>query len=98
MNPNQDNQDELLNQQQKQQQLLRQVEILEATVKQYLTKEAVTRYGTLKAAHTDKALQVLMVLAQLIQEKRITHKLSDEEFKSILIQLQQPKKQFNIKT
>jgi len=86
----------LFSQQQKQLQLLKQIEILEATVKQYLSKEAITRYGTLKAGHPDKAIQALTVLAQLIQAKQITKKLSDQEFKSILIQLQEPKKQFKI--
>ena len=56
-----------------------------------------TRYGTLKTVHPDSAMQALAVLTQLIQAKRITQKLSDKEFKSILMQIRQPKKQFNIK-
>lgn len=105
MNPNQNdqNQEDLLNQlqnqQQKQFQLLKQIEALENTVKQYLSREALSRYGNLKAGHSEKAMQVLVVLAQLIQGKQITRKLSDEEFKSLLLQMQQPKKEFkfNIK-
>ena len=83
--------------QQKQLQLLKQIEVLEIAIKKYMTKEAMTRYGTLKAVHPDSAMQALVVLTQLIQAKRITQKLSDKEFKSILMQIQQPKKQFNIK-
>ena len=90
---NQDQNQDELNQQR---QLLKQVEALEATVKAYLSREAITRYGTLKAAHTDKAMRVLVVLAQLIQAKQITKKLSDQEFKAILMQLQQPKQKTKI--
>jgi DNA-binding TFAR19-related protein (PDSD5 family) len=87
---NHENQDE-------QKQLLKQIEILEQKVKQQLSREAITRYGTLKAGHPDKAMQALLILAQLMEAKQITHKLSDEEFKSILMQIQQPKKQFTLK-
>lgn len=90
---NQDQNQDELNQQK---QLLKQVEALEVTVKAHLSREAITRYGTLKSAHIDKAMQALMVLAQLIQAKQITKKLSDAEFKAILMQLQQPKQKTKI--
>ena len=95
-NQNQDELFNLLQDQQKQAQVLKQVEALERTIKQYLSKEAITRYGTLKTAHPDKAMQVLLVLAELIQNKQITHPLSDAEFKSILLQIQKPRKEFKV--
>jgi DNA-binding TFAR19-related protein (PDSD5 family) len=95
----QTNNEELLkhlqNQQEKQSQLLKQIERLEHTVKQHLTKEAITRYGNLKAGHPEKAMQAIAVLAQLIQAGQIKKKLSDEEFKTILKHMQQ-KKEFKI--
>ncbi len=82
---------------QEQQQLQAQVEQLEATVKQFLSKEALQRYGNLKAAHTDKAVQLLVVLGQAIQQGQIKEKISDEKLKELLKQLQPEKKEFKIK-
>lgn len=101
MEEDQSNQEDLLkqfaNQQQKQLQLLKQLEVLESTVKQYLSKQAKQRYGNLKAGHPEKAMQVLAALAQLIQAKQISHELTDKEFKVILMQLQGPKKEFKVR-
>lgn len=74
----------------------KQFDALEQTVKKYLSKEAIARYGNLKAAHQEKAVQIVSVLAQLIQSGQITEQISDETFKSILLRLQQPKKEFKI--
>jgi len=82
---------------QEQQQLQAQIEQLEAMVKQFLSKEALQRYGNLKAAHADKAVQLLAVLGQAIQQSQIKEKISDEKLKSILKQLQPEKKEFKIK-
>ena len=87
----------LQNQAAEQQQLQSQLEQLEIAVKQYLTKEALQRYGNLKAAHQDKAIQLLVVLGQAIQQGQIKEKISDEKLKNILTQLQTKKKEFKIK-
>ena len=82
------NQNEELN---KALQLQKQVEALETLIKKYLDKNAITRYGNVKAAHPEKAMQVLAVLAQLIQQGQIKQPISDDEFKALLMQLTQEK-------
>lgn len=77
-------------------QLQKQVEALETLIKKYLDKNAITRYGNIKAAHPEKAMQVLAVLAQLIQQGQIKQPISDDEFKALLMQLTQEKKQTKI--
>lgn len=77
-------------------QLQKQVEALETLIKKYLDKNAITRYGNIKAAHPEKAMQVLAILAQLIQQGQIKQPISDDEFKALLMQLTQEKKQTKI--
>jgi len=82
---------------QEQLELQRKVQALETLVKNYLEKDAVTRYSNIKAVNAEKALQILGVMKNLIQSGRIKNKLSDNEFKSILQMLQEPKREFRIK-
>ncbi|MBU4503025.1 MAG: hypothetical protein KKA79_10605 [Nanoarchaeota archaeon] len=77
-------------------QLQRQVEMLEMIAKQKMTKEAISRYGNLKAAHPEKAIQIIAILAQAIQQGQITEQITDEKLKSMLMQLEPPKKEFKI--
>jgi len=87
----------LQNQAEEQQQLQSQLEQLESVVKQFLTKEALQRYGNLKTAHQDKAVQLLVILGQAIQQGQVKQKITDEQLKNILKQLQTEKKDFKIK-
>ena len=64
--------------------LNQQIEMLENIAKQYLSKEAISRYGNLKAAHPDVAIQAIAVIAQAAGQ--IKEKISDEQFKNILKQ------------
>jgi programmed cell death protein 5 len=82
---------------QEQQQMQAQLEQLETVVKQFFTKEALERYGNLKAAHQEKAIQLLVVLGQAVQQGQIKEKITDEKLKEILKQLQPEKKEFKIK-
>lgn len=77
-------------------QFQRKVEEIEQVVKQKFTKEALQRYGNLKTAHPEKAIQLLAVVMQLLQKYDI-EKISDEQLKSLLQNLQQEKKEINIK-
>ena len=81
---------------QEQIQLQRQVEMLEMVAKQKMTKEAISRYGNLKAAHPEKAIQIIAVIAQGIQQGQITEQVTDEKLKTLLRQLEPPKKEFKI--
>ncbi len=74
----------------------KQISLLEATVKKYLTKEAVTRYGNIKAAHPQKAVQIITILAQLIQSGKIQSQMDDTQFKEILLNMQETKQNTKI--
>ena len=87
--------EQLQRQQQEQQEFQQQVETLEAYVKQHLTKPALSRYGNLKSAHPEKAVQVLTVLAQILQSGQLKN-IDDEQLKDILHRMQPPKKEFKI--
>ena len=85
-----------LNQMQEEQQMQQQVQQLEEIVKQVLTKEALERYGNLKTAYPDRAVQLIVILAQAIQSGQIT-KVDDDMLKEILKKLTPKKKEFKIK-
>ncbi len=76
--------------------IYRQIEQLESIVKPVLTKQALERYGNLKTAHPEKAVQLLFVLGQAIQSGR-TDSIDDEQLKSILIRMAPEKKEFRMR-
>ena len=78
-------------------QMQRQIEQMENIVRQFFTKEALARYGTLKTAHQEKALQLLVVLFQAIQKGQVQGKIDDSLLKKILEQLTPKKKEIKIK-
>lgn len=90
-------QENLQQQPDEQAQMQQQIERIEKIVRQFLTKEALTRYGNLKTAHQEKALQLLLVLFQTIQKGQVQGKIEDSLLKKILEQLTPKKKEFNIK-
>jgi len=76
--------------------LHQQIEQLEHVVKLHLTKEAIERYGNIKSAHPEKAIQVLTIIGQALQTGQISGKIDDNAFKQLLQQLHKPKKEFKI--
>ncbi|MBI2671970.1 hypothetical protein HYX16_03480 [Candidatus Woesearchaeota archaeon] len=74
----------------------KQLQTLENTARKYLSKEALTRYFTIKSANQEFAIQILIFISQAINQKYIKEKLSDEEFKELLKKLQAPKKDFKV--
>lgn len=89
-------QDRFSDQLQEESQLQQQIQQIEMIVKNSFTKEALERYGNLKSAHPDKAVQLLVVLGQAIQKGQIT-RVDDETLKNILVQLTPKQKKFNIR-
>ena len=77
-------------------QLRQQLQQLEIMVKQRMTKQALERFGNIKSAHPEKAIQVLAVLGQLIQTGKI-EEIDDDQLKDILMRLTPEKKEFKIK-
>jgi DNA-binding TFAR19-related protein (PDSD5 family) len=69
---------------------------LENAVKSVMTKEAVERFGNVKAVNPEKAVQVLMVLSQLMNAGRIKE-VTDSVLKDVLVQLEPAKREFKIK-
>ena len=90
-------QDRLQQQSQEQAQIQQQVEYMEEVVKQFLTKEALARYGNLKTAHHEKALQLLVALFQAIQKGQIKSKIDDSALKNLLERLTPKKRDITIK-
>ncbi|MBD3164200.1 hypothetical protein GF323_03305 [Candidatus Woesearchaeota archaeon] len=80
-----------------QQKLQQQLAQLEALVKQYLDRAALERYSNLKVAHKEKAVRLLAVLSQLIQNSQVTSKISDQQLKEILKKLEPEKREFRIR-
>ena len=72
-----------------------QIYQIEKTVLPYLSKEAVERYGTVKLAHPELAIQSLVHIAQLLQKSTI-QQVHDTLYKSILKRLQPHKRDTKI--
>ena len=68
---------------------------LESLVKEYLTKEALERFGNIKAAHPQKAFQVIGIISQMIQNRQI-NAINDQQLKKILKTIT-PKMDFKIR-
>lgn len=84
-----------LDQFQEQQQIMQQIAQLETVVRGYLDRQALERYNNLKTAHQELAVQVLVVLSQLVQSRQISGVINDQQLKEVLLRLQ-PKKEFKI--
>ena len=87
--------EQMQHQSQEQEQLQQQVQQLEMMVRQALTKEALERYGNLKTAFPEKAVQLLVILAQALQSGQIKT-IDDETLKEVLRRLTPKKKEFKI--
>lgn len=92
---------DLLNTQAQQQseeiKLKQQLQQLEMMIKQLFTKEALERYGNLKVAHPEKAIQLLMLITQLLQHNQLSGKIDDQTLKTVLQQMEGEKRKTQIK-
>ena len=75
--------------------LQQEILAVENNAKQFLDGNALTRYGNVKLANPEKALQIAMIINQAAQSGQLKEKLDDSQFKNLLINLQEPKKEFN---
>ena len=82
---------------QEQQEIQKQIIMLENIAKKHLSKEAIERYGRMKLAHTATAIQVIAIIAQAAQMGQISGVLSDNEFKELLRKIQEGKQEFKFK-
>lgn len=88
--------EQMQQQSQEDEQLKQQIQQLEMIVKQALSKEALERYGNLKAAFPERAMQVLVILAQAIQSGQVKN-IDDNTMKGILKKIRPEKKDIKIK-
>lgn len=79
------------------QKITEQIILLEKIAKQYMSKEAIQRYGNLKIAHPETALKAIAIIAQAAQLGQIQGQIGDEEFKRLLLEIQKGKKNFTFK-
>ena len=77
--------------------LQQQVVMLESIAKQFLDKEALERYGRMKIAHEVVAIRAAALIAQAAQLGQLPEPLTDQEFKKLLVKIQEGKKEFNFK-
>ena len=77
------------------QQINQQIMQIEAVVKSKMSKEAIQRYGNLKMAHPNKAVQALLAMSQLLRIGEISQ-FDDNTFKELLLHLQDKKKEIKI--
>lgn len=78
-------------------QMQQQISQLEAGAKMWMDAEAVSRYGNLKAAHPEKALQAAVLIAQFVQSGKIKKLITDEQLKELLVYLDERKSAGKIK-
>ncbi len=69
---------------------------IESLAKKYMTQDAITRYGNLKSAHPQKALQAIALIAQLVSQNKIEEKINDQQFKALLMKLEPEKRDTKI--
>jgi|GEM_PF-2001816 len=67
--------------------ILEQIKVIEATIKPFLTAEALERLNNLKIAHQDKWLKTIYLLYQLIISGQIKTKIDSETLKKILLKI-----------
>ena len=76
------------------QQLAKQIEQLEAMVRPVLTREALLRFGTLKAAHPEKAIRALVALAQAVGKG--VKSIDDAQLRALLVALEPQQREIKI--
>ena len=59
--------------------LEKNIEIVEAFAKRHMTKEAISRYGNLKLAHPERALKSIVQITQIVQSG--IKEIDDNKFK-----------------
>ena len=79
-----------------QEKLQKQVEMLELELKKYLDKDAISRYGNLKTAHPELAIQIMMFIIQGVNSNKLDIPVNDIKFKELLNYFQKPKKEFKL--
>lgn len=78
------------------QKAIQQINAIESMAKQVMSPEAIARYSMLKTAHPEKALQAIAMIAQAASKNQLAEKVTDEQFKTLLIRMEPGKKETKI--
>lgn len=73
-----------------------QLAAIENLAKTLLDKDALSRFGNIKAANPELATQVTLVIAQLAHAGKIRKQLTDSEFRALLDQITPKKRDIKI--
>ncbi len=84
------------NNQQEIENLQKQIFQIENMARQYLSSAALQRYTSLKTAHPNKAIQAAGIIAHLASQNQIKQKISDEQFKNLLLTIEPEKRETRI--
>ncbi len=74
--------------------LQQQIAMIETIAKKYLNREALQRFGNIKSVNPEKALQIAALIVQNVEAGNLSEVLDDEQLKQLLINLQEPKREF----
>lgn len=80
-----------------QEEVQKQIESIKALARQHMTREAISRLGNVEAAHPELALRASMFVAKAVQMGSIKEKITDEQLKQILKQIQDTKRDTKIR-
>lgn len=80
----------------KQQEIINQIKEAETLSKNFMTSQAIQRYGNLKLTHPEIAIKAILIISKAVQTGQLKQKIDDQTFKNILSQIQEPKKDFRI--
>lgn len=78
------------------QQLQQQIQEIESVVKTKLTKDALERYGNIRTAYPEKAVQLIVLLGELLQSGKVDI-IDDNMLKEIIMRITPKKKEFRIR-
>lgn len=81
---------------QEQQEVLLQLMRSEKIAKQFMTPQAIQRYGNLKLTHPEIAIKAILIISKAAQSRQLNQKIDDQTFKNILSQIHAPRKDFRI--
>jgi DNA-binding TFAR19-related protein (PDSD5 family) len=87
---------EMQTKQDEQEKAEQEIAVLDNNAKQFLSKDALIRYGNLKSAFPEKSVQLATIISRLVYQGHIKDKISDEQFKEMIISLTPKKKNINI--
>jgi DNA-binding TFAR19-related protein (PDSD5 family) len=76
--------------------LAQQVAQLDSIARSALDKDALSRLSNIKAADTKKWLQTLVVVAQLLQQQKLSVPVTDAALKQLLTQMDPKKRETKI--